>query len=165
MRRKDREMDKEFALEMADKCEYAVLSMAEPDLTPYCVPLSIVRDGGFIYFHCAKAGKKSDILKKNPKVCISCVGDTHRMENKFTTEYESAIIFGTAQEVSEDEEKIHALKILCERHTPMNMAEFDEAIKRSLSVTAIWRVSIDEITGKRKKYDKEGIEMKYGRMK
>ena len=29
MRRKDREMSKDFALEVADKCEYAVLSMTD----------------------------------------------------------------------------------------------------------------------------------------
>ena len=28
----------------------------------------------------------------------------------------------------------------------------------------MWKISIDEITGKRKKYDKDGVEMKYGRM-
>ena len=80
-----------------------------------------------------------------------CVGDTRRLEDKFTTEYESAIIKGTVFEVESDEEKIKALRLLCERHTPSNMENFDEAIKRSLSVTAIWKVEIISITGKRKK--------------
>ncbi len=31
--------------------------------------------------------------------------------------------------------------------------------------TAVWKVVMKDITGKRKKYDSEGIEMKFGRMK
>ncbi len=153
MRRKDREMDCEFALGIADKCEYAVLSMAEGQNIPYCVPISIVRDGDVIYFHCARDGRKVNVLRNNPKVCISCVGDTKRAIDKFTTEYESAIICGEAIEVDSEEEKIHALRLICQRHTPANMQNFDAAIARSLSRTAIWKVRISSITGKRKKSD------------
>lgn len=42
MRRKDREMDEDFALEIADKCEYAVLSVIDNNGEPYCVPGSSV---------------------------------------------------------------------------------------------------------------------------
>ena len=38
MRRKDREMPPEFALTVADKCEYAVISMTDISGEPYCVP-------------------------------------------------------------------------------------------------------------------------------
>lgn len=151
MRRKDREMDEGFALGIADKCEYAVLSMADHHGDPYCVPISIVREGQNIFFHCAKDGKKADCMRENPKVCIACVGDTCRAKDKFTTEYESAVICGRAEEVTEDGEKTHALRLLCERHTPTNMQNFDAAVSQSLSRTAIWKVAIHTITGKRKK--------------
>ena len=57
MRRKDCEMDEEFAISIVDKCEYALISMVDKDGAPYCVPVSIDRDGMEIFFHCAKAGK------------------------------------------------------------------------------------------------------------
>jgi len=151
MRRKDREMDCEFALGIADKCEYAVLSMTEGQKMPYCVPISIVRENQVIYFHCAKAGRKADAMRNNPNVCIACVGDTKRALDKFTTEYESAVICGKAVEVTSDDEKIHALRLLCQRHTPANMQNFDEAVAQSLSRTAVWKVQIVSITGKRNK--------------
>jgi len=165
MRRKDREMPAAFAYTVVDKCEYAVLSMIDGDGYPYCVPITIVRDDNLIYIHCAKAGQKIEALKLNPNVCISCVGETYRLPNMFTTEYESAIVKGTAYEVTLDEEKIHALKLLCIRHTPTNMHEFDDAISKSLGRTAVWKIVIEEITGKRKKYDSDQKEMKFGRMK
>lgn len=165
MRRKDRQMDKEFALSVADKCEYAVIAMADDGGAPYCLPITIARSEDTIYFHSAKEGLKIDILKNRPDVCMSCVGDTLRAKDKFTTEFESAIIRGKASEVTDDEEKINALRLLCQRHTPTNMHEFDSAVSKSLHRTGVWKIKIESITGKRKKYDIHGKEMKYGRMK
>ena len=98
MRRRDREMPKEFALEIIDKCGYAVLSMIDQD-APYAVPISVARDGDTVYFHCAKEGRKTDILRSYPRVCLVFVGDVRPAFDKFTTEYESAIVTGNAREV------------------------------------------------------------------
>lgn len=46
MRRKDREMPREFALEVAANCEWAVVSCITPEGAPYGVPVSVVSDGG-----------------------------------------------------------------------------------------------------------------------
>ncbi|QQO10431.1 pyridoxamine 5'-phosphate oxidase family protein [Breznakiella homolactica] len=164
MRRKDREMPREFAGEVLDKCGYASLATVGSDGFAYCVPVSIVRDGEWIYFHCAPEGRKIENLRYQPRVCISAVGETRIPENEFTTEYESAVVTGTAEEVINDEEKIHALRLLCLRYTPGNMAAFDEAIKRSLGRTSVWKVPMESVSGKRKKYDSSGKEMKFGRM-
>ena len=144
MRRKDREMPPEFALTVADKCEYAVISMTDISGEPYCVPVTIARDGNAVYFHSAKEGQKITALR--------------------ATEFESAIIRGNACEVTDDSEKIHALRLICQRHTPSNMAGFDAAIEKSLDRTGVWKIKISSITGKRKKYDSDGNEMKFGRM-
>ena len=118
---------------------------------PYCIPLSIARIDNVIYFHCAKEGKKIDCFRQNNQVCISCVGDTLRPTDEFTTKYESAIIRGKIFEVLDDNEKIAALRAICQRHTPANMPNFDEAISRSLKITAIWKVIIEDVDGKRRK--------------
>ncbi len=158
MRRKDREIPKELAYQVSDTCEWAVLSMVDTANKPYCVPISIVRNESIIYIHCAKNGVKTDALRNNSNVCISCVGYTYRMPNKFTTEYESAIIKGQAFEVEDETEKTQALKLLCLRHTPTNMHEFTNAIENSLHRTAVWKIEISEITGKRKIYNKDNKE-------
>lgn len=164
MRRKDREMDRSFALYVTDKCNYAVISMIKTDGLPYCIPITIARDQDTIYFHSAKEGSKVDILHNNPNVCISCVGDTNKPDDKFTTEYESSVICGKASEITDEEEKIYALRLLCQRHSPNNMINFNKAVEKSLFRTGVWKVDIDSITAKRKKYDADGKEMKFGRM-
>ena len=148
MRRKDREKPKEFALEVTDKCGYSVMATVNPDGSPYCIPLSMAREGEWLYFHSATKGHKIDNLKKRNQVCISCVGEQKAIPGEFALEYKSAVIFGTASEITDSEEKIHALKVISERYTPGNMANFDAEIKRALDVTSVWKIHIDEISGK-----------------
>lgn len=50
MRRKDREMSREFGLEVIDRAAYGVLSVVDSDGAPYALPLSIVRDGRICIF-------------------------------------------------------------------------------------------------------------------
>lgn len=164
MRRKDREMPWEFAEQVADKCEWAVLSLVEADGSPYCVPISIVREDGAVYFHTSKQGRKIDALRANPKVCMACVGDTKRAVHEFTTEFESAVLRGIAEEVTEEEEKLHVMRLLCEHHVPTHMDAFEEEVARSIPQTGVWKIRIQELTGKRKKIGKDGKELKFGEM-
>ncbi len=150
MRRKDREMDEEFGRRVIDGCEYGVAAMTDENGQPYAVALSLVRDGEKLYFHCAREGKKTDSLRKNPKVCVFFARNVKAAEDKFTTYFESAAVRGEAMEVTDDEEKVHALRLLCQKLTPSNMHDFDSAIARSLHRTAVWRIDIEEITAKRK---------------
>ena len=160
MRRKDRQMDRSFALDVIDRASYAVLSMVLPDGKPYGVPLSIVRIGDFIYFHCAPEGKKLDALRHEARVSLCSVGDVRPLTNDFTTEFESAIVEGEVFRVTDESEKIEALRAIAQRYTPDHMAAFDEAIARSLHRTDVWKIRMDQLSSKRKKYDAEGKEIK-----
>lgn len=151
MRRKERREDERFAFEVLDKADFAVLSMIDADGLPYCLPISAVRIGEKLYFHSAESGRKSEAILKNPNVCITAAADVVSAEDKFTTYFKSAVVRGKAVKVTDDEEKITALKAICERFTPTNMPDFPNAIKMSLSRTAIWRIDIENATGKQKK--------------
>jgi len=177
MRKVSREMPAEWAMEVLDKAPYITVSMTEADGTPYAVPLSLARVGEVFYFHCAMEGKKLDILRQNPRVCLSavakCKPTVGPKDGSFTLEFKSAIAFGTAEMVEEDEEKIAGLRAICERFLPQHMHSinsaqvpaFDASIARSLGRTAVGRIRLTEPpTGKRKQYDSQGEEMKYGRM-
>jgi len=170
MRKKSREMSAEWALEVMDKAPYMTVSMTEADGSPYAVPLSVVRtDERTLYFHCATEGKKLDILRENPRVCISavsrCKPTVGPKDGSFTLEYKSAIAFGEATVVEDEEEKIEALRAICQRFLPGHMDAFDASVARSLQRTAVVRIRLTEPpTGKRKQYDSQGEEMKHGRM-
>lgn len=151
MRRKERREDEKFAFEVLDKADFAVLSMIDADGLPYCLPISAVRIGEMLYFHSAESGRKSEAMLNDPNVCITAAADVVSAEDKFTTYFKSAVVRGKAFKVTDDEEKIAALKAICERFTPSNMPDFSNAIKMSLSRTAVWRIDIENATGKQKK--------------
>ena len=67
---------------------------------------------------------------------------------------------GKAELVTGRNEKIEALRVICQRFLPNHMDAFDDAIERSLEHTAVVRITLTEPpTGKRKQYDKHGEEM------
>lgn len=155
MRRHDREQSREFSLALIDRCTHGVMALSTGADTPYCLPLSFVRIGDSLYFHCAKAGRKTDLLRANPRVCVTFVGqDAPELEPplNFTTYFQSAIVTGTAAEVTDDEEKVEALRALCQKVLPQHMSGdlFDRAITHSLPATAVWRIDMDHISGKAK---------------
>ena len=151
MRRKERREDEKFAFDVLDRAEFAVISMTDADGLPYCLPISAVRIGEKLYFHSAESGRKAEAMLKNPNVCITAAVDVVSAEDKFTTYFKSAVVRGKATKVTDDEEKTAALKAICERFTPSNMADFEKAVKMSLPRTAVWRVDIESATGKQKK--------------
>ncbi|HWR23994.1 MAG TPA: pyridoxamine 5'-phosphate oxidase family protein [Feifaniaceae bacterium] len=148
MRRKDREQSREFALEAVDTCSYAVLGTVNADGTPYCVPVTIVRDGEAIYFHGALAGQKIENLAARPQVSLACVSRAVTRQQTYSVDYASAIVTGVARLVTEKEEKAHALRILCGRHTPDAMAGVEKHIAADIGHTGVVRITIASITGK-----------------
>lgn len=170
MRKQSREMPAEWALEVLDKAPFITLSMTDSDGSPYAVPLSMARtDERTFYFHGALEGRKMEVLKKHPRVCLSAVTKCHPTvgpkDNSFTLEFKSAIAYGTAEMATNRDEKILGLRAVCQRFLPQHMEAFDAAVERSLERTAVVKVTLSEPpTGKRKQYDSHGEEMKYGRM-
>ena len=45
---------------------------------------------------------------------------------------------------------VHALRLLCQKYTPQNMAKFDSAVSASLARTGVFGVKILSVTGKAK---------------
>lgn len=84
-------------------------------------------------------------------------------KNVFTTEFESAIVYGKVCQVTDAEEIKLALRTIAQKYTPDKMKYIEQAISAGISHVRIYSVTIDHITGKRKKYDENGEEMKYGR--
>ena len=163
-------MDAVFALEVFDKAPYITVSFTRPDGTPYGVPLSLARtDERTFYFHCALEGDKLDCIAVSPIVALSavtkCAPTVGPKDGSFKLQYKSAMAVGKAEIVTNRDEKIEALRVICLRFLPKHMNAFDDAIARSLERTAVVKITLTSPpTGKRKQYDKAGEEMKWGRM-
>ena len=92
-----------------------VLALSGADGQPYAVPLSYVYHEGKIYFHCAKAGHKLDLLNQNPKASFCVIGQDQVVPEQYTTYYRSVILFGTVRRLTAGEEKRAAILALARR--------------------------------------------------
>ena len=185
MRRKDREMSYAFALELIDRLPYATLSTIDKEGNPYGIPLSIIRHEKALYFHSAKAGKKVEAFETTKNVCLTFVGEVNIPElfsseeleefskdkskgatlisKVFTTEFESAIVQGEISLVEDKAEAIEAMRRLCKKYTPNKMGLFDLAIETGLKRTHLFKITMNQVTAKRKKFDSSGEELKWQR--
>ena len=148
MRRKDRALSTEAALQIIDACPFATLSLIDGEGMPYGVPITVVREGSAVYFHSALEGRKIDGLRKNSHVSLSCVEKAENSLTDYTVYYTSAILKGRAEEITEEEEKLYALELLCRRHTPQLMKTFSSYAQRFLRVTGVWKITVESVSGK-----------------
>lgn len=156
MFKKEKERDAAFALMVLAQCEYATISTVSPQGIPYGTPISPVVMDSSIYFHCAQYGQRVDYLTANPQACISAVGQTQLIPEEYETAYQSAVALGQCLPVTDDQEKVQVLRLICEKYAPSHMEQFDQVIARSLKVTAIYKLTPTQITGKEHPFPKKG---------
>lgn len=147
MRRKDREIsDFNSIVSFVESCDTIRLGI-NADGYPYVVPLSFgfsAYDGKItFYFHCAKTGKKVDLISRNNKVCVEA--DVNHGFVMTTADYQSFIGFGTVIKC-EGEEKIKGLDLLM-KHCGYDGFHTEEC--RELDVTDVYRIDLDEFTCKK----------------
>jgi len=150
MRRIDKAMDEAAALELLKKCEYGIISTVGSDDYPYGVPVNYAYKDGFIYFHCATTGHKLDNIKENNKVSFCAVGESKIISEKFSTKYESVIIFGKASIVDDDEKKEALLEII-KKYSPDFIESGKKYIESDFDKTLVVKIEIEHMTGKKAK--------------
>ena len=147
MRRLDRQVSTDEAVKILEKCEYGVLSVVNQENLPYGVPLSYVYQDGNIYFHSASEGYKLDSIAGNNNVSFCVVGRKQSIPEKFTTNYESVIVFGQASQV-DGQEKKEALLALVAKYAPGHMESGKKYMDNSWNQTIVVKIAIRHMTGK-----------------
>ncbi|MGD8521665.1 MAG: pyridoxamine 5'-phosphate oxidase family protein [Desulfobacterales bacterium] len=148
IRRKDKEIGTDEAINLLAECEYGVLSTVDHEGQPYGVPLNYVYKDNCIYFHCALTGHKIDNIDNNPNVSFCAVGDTKVLPSEFATEYVSAVAFGVASEV-QGTERYKALVWLLEKYSSEFIEEGKKYIEKQDKATKVIKIEIQHISGKR----------------
>ena len=152
MRLKSREInDFNEIVDVLERCNTLRIAF-RGDTYPYIVPVSFGikknMDDISLYFHGAKEGYKIEQIQKYPMVCIE--GDIfYKAEETsygITAKYESVIGYGIIEKV-ENDEIIDGLKAICAHY---NYAEYPIEKCKTLPMTAVYKIKINKLTGKRK---------------
>ena len=145
---KDRAVDDEKAIEILLKGSYGVLSTTGEDGYPYGVPLNYTYFDNCICFHCAQQGHKLDNIKFNEKVSFCVVTCSDVLANKFDTDYESAIAFGRANEVTDASGKKDILLSVINKYSKDYLDAGMNYMKKYWDETKVLKIKIEHLSGK-----------------
>lgn len=149
MRRSDKEVTDPQELEnIIRSSPVCRIGLCEGD-RPYVVPVCFGYEAGRIYIHTYPGGKKMEILRKNPKVCIEIDSGIEHVPAESPCnhgmKYRSVIAFGTCRVLSGKKEKKNALQTILE-HYGVNREGVPDFSPDSVDVISI---DIETITGKK----------------
>lgn len=155
MRRIDRAVtDNQQITFIIEQAKVVHIGMIDND-RPYVVPMQygfVFADGTLtLYVHCAKEGRKLDILKKNPRVFIELETNVAIVSGgdvpcKYGSEYASVMGEGTAVIVEDVAEKISGLQLMMKTQSGR---DFEITEQMATSVTVL-RIDVPCVTAKRR---------------
>ena len=155
MRRADKEIkDKALMLKILDKAQYITVAMCDNE-EPYLVSLSHLYDkeSNCIYFHCAKDGKKLDILRHNPRVWGQALVDYGYHEGECSHLYASVMIKGRVEFIEDYEKKKSVFERMVFKldKDPKKLLLGLKGLKspEGLKSVITGRIVVEEITGKK----------------
>ncbi len=149
---KDITLESELS-EIIDKSKICHVGFVDNNI-PYVLAFNFGFDGKSIFLHCAKEGRKIDILNKNNNVCVEFDTDhelfarNEEVACSWRMRYKSALVFGKAKFVENYDDKIEGLKILMKHYSNMNFS-FSEP---SVNNICIIKIDVDKITGRKFEY-------------
>ncbi len=154
MRRRDRQVDGIKEMEnIISRCQVCHLALSDPHGHPYALALNFGYQPGSpptLYFHCARKGKKLDLIRLNPKAAfiidrlLQLV--TGPMACDWGMDYESIMGTGCITVVTDPQERKRGLDIIMAHYGNPSPAYAPE----SLQQTVVLKLTISEMTGKRK---------------
>ncbi len=110
MRRSEREIGTDKAIEILCKCDYGVLSVIGDSGYPYGVPINYAYVDGKLYFHStSEESHKLDAIRQNSKVCFTVVAKHDIVLDELSTNYQSVVVFGRARIIDEPCERAAAM--------------------------------------------------------
>jgi nitroimidazol reductase NimA-like FMN-containing flavoprotein (pyridoxamine 5'-phosphate oxidase superfamily) len=148
MCKKDEQIDYSAVIDdILTRATVCRLGLCEPD-RPYIVPLCFGYEDNALYFHCAKEGKKIDIIKANNNVCFEVEVDCELVEAekacKWDIKFKSVIGFGTAELIEDIEAKRKALDAIMRQYSDRAFEYPAKAVENVMII----KVEIESMTKK-----------------
>lgn len=156
VRRQDRLLAEDRAIELLRNNEYGVLSLYDKENDcAYGIPVNYVWDQKeSIYIHCAPEGRKLRCIDENANVSFCVVGRTNLLPNKFTTEYESIVLEGKAHRNLSCEEKMKGLESILDKFSSPFKTMGMKYTQKSFGRVEVLRIDITQWSGKCKSVPK-----------
>lgn len=141
----------EAITEIVRACEVCNVGMVDQENMPYTLPFNFGYDEGKVYLHSAPVGRKIEILRNNPNVCISfstahvLYKQSEQVACSFGMKYKSVLIKGKVEFIEDYDEKIRILNCIMKQYTKRD--DFSYSAPSVINV-AVMKVVADSIEAK-----------------
>lgn len=147
MRRKNQALSNEDCMKILNNGKTGILAVLGDDDYPYTVPLNYIYLNSKIYFHCAKSGHKIDAIKKHNKVSFCVIEKDEVVPEKFGTDYRSAVAFGKAR-IMEENEMMPVITAFTKKYCPFGDDIIQKEIEREFKLLCMAEIEIEYLSGK-----------------
>lgn len=142
--------DKFEIKQIIDKCDCCFLAMVDQEGKPYVLPFNFGYEDDTIFLHSDTKGKKIDILKTNPNVCLAFSTD-HKLFFRHETvacsygmDYRSVLAYGKVVFIEDFDEKVRVMNIIMRKYAGKEFSFNAPAVNN----VAVYKVEVSKIEGK-----------------
>lgn len=141
---------KEEMMRVIHACRFCQVAMVDPAGMPYLIPMNFGFANDTIYLHSAQKGKKIDILKRHPDVCINFTTDhelryqSEQVACSWSMKYRSVLCYGKVRFLNDPEQKVSALNIIMNNYSERTFSYNAPSIRE----VNCWIVPVDRFEGR-----------------
>jgi uncharacterized protein len=131
-------------------CRTCFLGLSDAENQPYVIPMNFGYANNTIYLHSGQFGRKWQLMKSNPKACITfCLGEDLAFQDEqvacsWRVKSKSVIAEGIIEFIDDFDEKIEALKIFMNHYSEHEFQFKTPAVNN----VGVYKMKIDKITAK-----------------
>ena len=150
VRRPDRRGTFDEAMDLVARVQVGHLATITDDGYPYVIPVYHAVLGGRVMFHSGPAGQKLANIARDSRVCFEVAQVAGLVPNDklcdWDAKYESAVVFGCAEVVTDPEAKIAALQAIARKYAG---AAADYSTIRNLAAVTIVAITVEAASCKK----------------
>lgn len=151
LRRKDRIMEDEDVQRILRENNHGVLATVSEDGSPYANPVSYVWYKDAVWFHSASQGHKVENIARDNRVAFTIIGKVDMLRPKPEVYFESVIVFGKCEKVTEYEQQVEGMVELMKIFMPDKVHETRDDLVNMSKAVNVYRIVPEHITGKIRK--------------
>lgn len=142
---------KKEMIEIISQSQTCFVAMVDKEGNPYNLPFNFGFDDNYIYIHSGKEGKKNEILKNNPNVCIAFSNSeklafqSEKVACSHFMRYKSVLVCGKLEFIEDLEEKSKILNIFMKHYTGKDDYKYGLP---ALKNVAVYKLSNQNMSGR-----------------
>lgn len=131
-------------------CQTCFLGLSDENNTPYVIPMNFGYHDGTIYLHSGQEGRKWDIMKSNPKACVTfMLGEELAYQDEhiacsWRVKSKTVMAEGLIEFIEDFDQKERILHILMAQYSSKEFKFNAPAVKN----VGIYKLNIQKLTAK-----------------